>query len=101
MPLSQSDFIARHPEFASTASTNPGLVSAALADANAEIDDETWGDKAARGQGLHAASSLARSPMGLQSALVGQDGDVKKPIYEGELDRLRMIVGGRNRAVMP
>lgn len=98
MALSQSSFLARHPEFASVATSNPELVSVALDDANAEIDEDVWGDQAPRGQALHAACSLARSPFGQQSALLAED---KIPVYAPELERLRKVIGGANRAVLP
>jgi hypothetical protein len=98
MPLDQTTFLTRHPEFAEIATSKPGLVAAAIADANAEIADDTWGDKAVRGQALHAAGSLGRSPFGMQAAIRDDEGNV---LYEKELDRLRMLVGGVNRPVLP
>lgn len=88
MPLTVAAFRARTRK--TFAQQTDEEIGSALADALAELGP-TWGELADKGQELIASASLARSPAGLQAKLVRDDG---RTIFDAELERLRVIVGG-------
>ena len=90
-PLSVTVFRAQYPEFAQTPEE---LVQAKLDDAETQIDETVWGDKAAHGHGLLAADLLAAAGYSREAA--GE----RRTNYGARFDRIASIVGGAYRLVL-
>jgi hypothetical protein len=98
MALTPTEFKARKPEFSEIADS---LIQEKLDKAARSMGAEEWGDLFDDGQEEHTAVLLAMTPEGQEAGLRAGGGANQRPIYQAEWDRLRRLVGGANRAVLP
>lgn len=88
-------FVEAFPSFSVLATET---VQAALDAAEAEIDVDVYGDQATYAHGVYTADRLAISPHGAQAQLIAKDGH---SIWWLECERVRKLVGGSYRLVLP
>lgn len=94
--MTRAAFLARYPEFGET---DTGVVDAALAEAEVQIDPNVWGKFEDAGHGLLTAHMLADNPLGNAAKLVTSGGTDPSTVYERRFRRLQNVVAAGIRSI--
>lgn len=94
MPLTRTQFLTRHPEFARTDGTQ---IDAALTDAANALDENVLAGEFDRACALYAAHSLSLSPAAQKARLNAWSSETP---YSAQLDELRRKAGTSYRLIL-